>query len=322
MCASNGTRAGTRRCIVSRNRKIGVAPRRSRSQSLRRRSGNLAGVALLLLAAASAVHPAHSQRTHGTSATIVFGWGDTADMFSWEWKGISPTVVYGEDTFVQYDRHGVAGICHPQAKDPEQCRRDLPKGQISEDLVVLQSGETLPGDVEWIACHLDDCLLQQASGKSVDWETVKYIQFAPIKDGAGGTVAEPAKAGQDQNRKFLTVGFLWGNGKGFQTTSDKWDGMSPTVIYGDNKYISFDRRGLRSLCQLQGQDEEFAECFARLPNEAAGRDVVVLQSGETVPGNVEWIACHLNRCVLRQDSGAKIDWATVKGIRFTGADRG
>lgn len=281
--------------------------------------GKFGNLVLLVAAVAVASASAQAQRTPGINATVVFGWGEIGKIFSFDWRGMSPTVIYGESKYIEYDRRAVVALCNTGLVDPEDCRK-LAKAEekVEEDVVALQSGKSSAGKVEWIACHLNACSLQQQNGRKFDWGEIKSIQFAPRKDGAGASGATPAPVNP---KKMMSIGLTWRDGEGFRIDTDDWDGISPTTAYGGTAHISFDRDGLAALCRLHEGETNFDQCFAQLPQGDPGRDTVLLTSGKTVVGNVEWIACHQNDCVLQRDTGEQLDLAAVRGIRFARANR-
>src|SRR5205814_10488970 len=93
---------------------------------------------LLMPAAAVSGVGAQAQNSPGTNLTIVTANDGPKHEFTYGWKAISSTAVYGRPPMM-YDRGYVRAVCR------DECPADLPKDEISQDTVAWTSGKTTTG---------------------------------------------------------------------------------------------------------------------------------------------------------------------------------
>jgi hypothetical protein len=133
--------------------------------------GNAGRGFLLLLAAVVSGVRAQAQNSPGTKLTIVTANDGLKHEFTYGWKGISSTAVYGRPP-IMYDRGYVRAVCR------DECPADLPKDEISEDIAIWTSGKTTTGHVERVDCDdLDRCTII-LNGEKYPWSDVNYLRFA------------------------------------------------------------------------------------------------------------------------------------------------
>jgi hypothetical protein len=114
---------------------------------------------------------ATAQSTAGTGFVVVMRSGVRHELFTYGWKGISATTVFGADE--PYDKAKVRIVCL------RTCPKKLPTGDVREDTVTWKEGPPTVGRVDGVFCNdLDMCTVSQGDRRR-DSQEMAYVQFAP-----------------------------------------------------------------------------------------------------------------------------------------------
>ncbi len=128
--------------------------------------------AVALISAASGVGPvALAQSTPGTHLIVVMRDGSRHDIFTFGWKGVSATAIYGHDE--AFEKAKVRIVCL------RECPEKLPAAEVREDTVTWRSGPPTSGSLAGVFCtDLDVCRVVQGDRQRSSME-MAYVQFAP-----------------------------------------------------------------------------------------------------------------------------------------------
>jgi hypothetical protein len=113
---------------------------------------------------------AMAQNTPGTHFIVVMRDGSRNDVFTFGWKGISATTIFGNNA--AYEKTTVRIVCL------RDCPEKLPTADVREDTVTWRSGEPTVGLVARVFCDgLDRCTVRQGDRRR-DSSEMAYVQFA------------------------------------------------------------------------------------------------------------------------------------------------
>jgi hypothetical protein len=137
----------------------------------RRNKLRLVAVVALISAASGVGSVALAQSTPGTHLIVVMRDGGRHDIFTFGWKGISATAIYGHDE--AFEKAKVRIVCL------RECPEKLPAAEVREDMVTWRAGPPTSGSLAGVFCtDLDVCRVVQGDRQRSSMD-MAYVQFAP-----------------------------------------------------------------------------------------------------------------------------------------------